>query len=646
MGDAADVSTAPSRRALFGALSIFIAALGLRWVALSQIEASYPLADRVVIDEASYERWALEIVGGDWIGDEVFFQEPLYPYWIAVVYGVLGTERAGLRVVQAVLGALVAAGVFGLGRRLFGPLAGWVAGLAVAFDRALLFLPALLLKPNLFLPVLVVLAWLLAIGFEGSRPRARAFAVGVAAGLGALLRGNMVLLLPILVLWPAAAVHRRRGPRSAAVLSGLVVAGCLAILGPVALRNHAVGGVFTLTTSGAGTNVYGGNNLDNPYGRATEFDWVRGIPEYEAGDWAHEAERRTGRELDPGEVSSFWLGEALRSVAAAPGAHLTILWNKARLTLGAFEVPDNHGLDWAARYVPILSPLFPGRALWGTLGLAGLVWFGLQRRWGERLSAGEDSREGASKEGAGAVALLWLLYFATIVATVTSMRARLPLVPLMAPFAGLLVRDLAAWSRLGLRDRGRLVGVVVVASVAVLWPVLDASQRADELDKRDYNLVTYLLEDPGEIERAELLARELLERHPNTSRLRSLVAEIEARRGFALRSSDPGAAEVLVESAVARLTSVLENDGTNARERYRANALAGGIKLDAGDPRGAIGHLRAALAFDPDDRELRLRLAQALDLSGDRAAAIAELERILSSGPDAEAERILAALGG
>ncbi|MHC4262134.1 MAG: tetratricopeptide repeat protein [Planctomycetota bacterium] len=70
------------------------------------------------------------------------------------------------------------------------------------------------------------------------------------------------------------------------------------------------------------------------------------------------------------------------------------------------------------------------------------------------------------------------------------------------------------------------------------------------------------------------------------------------------------------------------------------------MKLDAGDPRGTIGHLRAALAFDPDDRELRLRLAQALDLSGDRAAAIAELERILSSGPDAEAERILAALGG
>ncbi|MEO0650783.1 MAG: hypothetical protein AAFZ65_08895, partial [Planctomycetota bacterium] len=81
------------RSAWLGALAVFACALGLRLLALSQIEAHYPLADRVVIDEQSYETWAIEIAEGDWIGDEVFFQEPLYPYWIASVYSLFGTEQ-------------------------------------------------------------------------------------------------------------------------------------------------------------------------------------------------------------------------------------------------------------------------------------------------------------------------------------------------------------------------------------------------------------------------------------------------------------------------------------------------------------------------------------------------------------------------
>ena len=71
--------------------------------------------------------------------------------------------------------------------------------------------------------------------------------------------------------------------------------------------------MWALTTSGAGTNLYGGNNLRNPKGVATELPWVRGVPEHEAGDWRREAERRTGEELDPGEVSRYWLAETARS---------------------------------------------------------------------------------------------------------------------------------------------------------------------------------------------------------------------------------------------------------------------------------------------------------------------------------------------
>jgi 4-amino-4-deoxy-L-arabinose transferase-like glycosyltransferase len=607
------------------ALAVFAVALAARLAVLSQVERHYPLADRVVIDEQAYESWALEIAAGDWLGSEVFFQEPLYPYWIAGVYSLAGPDRSLLRRVQAVLGALTAAGVYLLARRLFGPLAGLVAGAAVALHRAAWFLPAVLLKENLVLPLLCALAALLTLGFPRARPSApwRALTVGVLAGLGALLRGNFLLLIPWLAAGLGWLAWRGAGRRAGLAQGAAVLAGVALVLLPVALRNYAVGEVFALTTSGAGTNVYGGNNLQNPYGRATEFDWVRGIPEHEAADWEHEAERRLGRELSPTEVSRYWLGQVLVSFREHPRAHLLSLWNKLRLSIGSYEVPDNHSLDWAAQYVPLLSRWMPGAALWGTLGLAGLLCF-----------AAEGRRRPAAGGAAWPLVLLYLGYLATVVATVTSDRARLPLLPLLAPFAGLWV--------VRLRERPPLAGVTLaLAAAAVLWPVLDAEQRAEDLDKRDFNLAVYALEDPAGLDRAEEIARRLAARHPGTARLESLLAEIEGRRGLALRQEDPARAQEWLQSALDRLRLVVEHPRTNARERFRANSLAGVLQLELGNLGAAERRLREALEFDPEDSELWLRLAEAVDRQGRRAEARALVEALAVRTGDPGLEPLL-----
>ncbi|MEO0650673.1 MAG: tetratricopeptide repeat protein, partial [Planctomycetota bacterium] len=444
-----------------------------------------------------------------------------------------------------------------------------------------------------------------------------------------LLRGNVVMLLPILVAWPAGATWSSRGPKAAAPLAALTLAGVLSILGPVAARNYAVGGVLSLTTSGAGTNVYGGNNPDNPYGRATEFDWVRGIPAYEAGDWQREAERRLGRELDAGQVSSYWLGEALRSMGRDPLLHATIFWRKLRLTLGSYEVPDNHGLDWAGLHVPILAPWFPGRPLWGTLGLAGVVLFCLRC---------------ARRRGGSAVALLWLLYLGTIVATVTSMRARLPLVLLTAPFAGGFVAAIAADPR---ADRRRWVergAALALGALLTLAPVFSAEQRVEDLDKRRYNHAVYLLQDGPSLERAAEVVDGLLERRSDSSRIQTLAAELAMRQAMGLQASDPAAARAGFESARSRLDRVLAEPGVSPRQRFRAHTLAGALDNGLGDPVDAERHFRAAAEFDPTDREVGIGLARALLFQGRRDAAVETLEAILARGPDAEVEAILRGL--
>jgi tetratricopeptide (TPR) repeat protein len=601
-------------RFLVLAAAIAALSLGLRLAAVAQYEAQHPLAQRPVIDEASYENWALEIAAGEWVGRGIFFQEPLYPYALGIVYalngGDLEEQRTTARRVQAVLGALATLLVIALSFRLFGPIPALVAGFAFATYRPAIWFPALLLKPNLFLPILALLALALIATRRLERelgPTARATlavwgAVGLLAGLGALLRGNMLVLAPAIVLWPLArALLERRPLRAEIPAATAALVGLAFVLAPVALRNHAVGGRLVLTTSGAGTNFYGGNNLANPFGIATEFPWVRGIPEHEADDWRHEAERRLGQSLDPTEVSGYWRDEALRSMREHPLEHLGVLWRKLRLTLGAYEVPDNHFLEWDARYVPLLALPIPGFALWGTLGIAGLLGF-LWSASRKRSSAGESS---AALE----LAALFALYLATIVLTVTSERVRLALVPLLLPFAGwFLVTAPAA-----LRTRSpALLACLAIAAALVFTPVLPERKRAEDFDERDFNLAVGLVRG-GELARAAPLVSTLAEKHPTSPRVLILTAEFDYRRARAIVDApDSGpeprqqAAEV-ISGALARLEQAASRG--SAQERYRARALVGAIWQYLGRWKEAEQAYRDALDFDPEDRDLRRRLA-------------------------------------
>jgi 4-amino-4-deoxy-L-arabinose transferase-like glycosyltransferase len=575
-----------------------------------QYEAAHPHAENPVIDERSYDEWAREIASGEWLGDEVFFQEPLYPYGMALLYSIFGPDRTAVRHAQVGLGAIACVLVALLTARAFGRRAGIVAGLGLAVYRPALWLPALLLKENLFLFALVGVALLVV--------RARSalgwLAVGVVAALGALLRGNLLVLLPCFVVWPVArAFLVRERVRPALGHAAAAVCGVLLVLLPVAVRNHAVGGVMVLSTSGAGTNLYGGNNVQNPYGRATEFDWVRGIPEYEAGDWRREAERRTGRVLNAAEVSDFWRDQVFESVRNDPGLHVSILWNKLRLTLGSYEVPDNHLLEWDARYVGLLRWPLPGFGVFGALGLAGLGLF---------LLPGRVRPGRASTAAAWQVALLAALYAGTVVLTVTSSRIRMPLVPLLAPFAGYFVTSGWGLVRDGKRPVARVLAWLgcLAAGATIAWvPVFSAAELSEDLDKRDYNLAVQYIENGRDAEARALVGR-LLAAHPRSGRLLTTMAQLDWHEALESKD-DPARATELVGRTEGTLTELIRQPELNVRERYRANKLLGWVRLGRGDGARAVEALRRAEAFDRDDDELRLALARALILEAEQSGA-------------------------
>ncbi len=59
--------------------AIALAAMGLRAAYVWSLRST-PWFDVLSVDPAYYDRWATEIAAGRWLGDRVFYMDPLYPY--------------------------------------------------------------------------------------------------------------------------------------------------------------------------------------------------------------------------------------------------------------------------------------------------------------------------------------------------------------------------------------------------------------------------------------------------------------------------------------------------------------------------------------------------------------------------------------
>ena len=339
-------------------LSVALLALVLRLVYIRQISHA-PFFDLRIGDAKAYHQWALRIVDGGWLGEGVFYQAPLYPYFLAVVYKVLGNSTAMVRFIQAVIGTGSCALLAAAGMALFGEY-GAVAGLLLAIYPPAIFLDGLLEKSTLVSFFTAALLYLLSIG----RARSREFLAGVVLGLLSLTRENALLLALPVLSWlligerqsPSDESHGTRKPNLLAAAAFL--GGCALVLLPVGARNYVVGGEFHLTTSQFGPNFYIGNHAG---ARGLYAPLVSGHGE--AGDEREDAvrlaEQASGRTLSPDEVSSFWTARAVEFIRTQPGAWLRQLARKLALTYNAVEIADTESQDVYAEWSSLLHALAP-----------------------------------------------------------------------------------------------------------------------------------------------------------------------------------------------------------------------------------------------------------------------------------------------
>src|SRR5262249_30790584 len=142
---------------------IFLCAVIVRFSYLSGIE-SFPLFHHLAVDSESYDQWAQQITAGDWLSRRlgVFYQAPLFPYFLSLLHVLFGNDLWWIRLVQLTLGALSCSLLYVAGTWWFGRAAGIAAGLIFSLYAPAVFYDALIQKTILDLLWITVLLLLMA----------------------------------------------------------------------------------------------------------------------------------------------------------------------------------------------------------------------------------------------------------------------------------------------------------------------------------------------------------------------------------------------------------------------------------------------------------------------------------------------------
>jgi tetratricopeptide (TPR) repeat protein len=221
------------------------------------------------------------------------------------------------------------------GKKLAGHKVGLAAAALSAFYGVYLFYDVQLLKESLAVTLVSFLLWVL-IEARERKGLGLWILAGVICGFLTLLRENMLLIVPFLILL---AIRPRMRIAVFFSCSFALILGTVIVLLPVAYRNWKVGGNFLPTTFQGGVNFYIGNN-SQATGTYQPLSPGKQVPSYERTEPIRLAEKEMGKQLEPYEVSNFWLRKSIDWAKKNPADFLKLQAKKMQMFWSLFEEPD------------------------------------------------------------------------------------------------------------------------------------------------------------------------------------------------------------------------------------------------------------------------------------------------------------------
>ena len=310
-----------------------------------------PYSRILSMDSAVYVNWAQLINQQGWLGTEIFYRAPLYPYLLSIIFLFAPNNLLAVYSIQLALGMCSVVLIYCIGKRIYSERAGLIAaGFSLIYSPLTFFETKILpTTTGIFLGLLSI--YLLT---RAEQERKWPYWTGGAAilGVATICRPNYLLMIPLLI-FGILVVHRKQLKEAVIPILILILLPSL-IIGTITLRNYVVGKDLVPITANAGITFAQGNN-----------PWARGsiavIPGFsgEVTNQRHEetqiAERITGRKLKPSEVNTFWFKWALTFIQKKPLEYLRLLLYKAAILINNRELASNYLLEVDKAVTPWLS---------------------------------------------------------------------------------------------------------------------------------------------------------------------------------------------------------------------------------------------------------------------------------------------------
>ncbi len=401
-----------------GLFMLFLLCLGLtlRLVGLWALKNSIYF-DYLLWDEKLYHVWAEKIASGTFRSSSVYEFSPLPAYVFAFIYQCFSADVFYIRLLNVFLGTLTCLFIYVLGKEIAGKRVGFFSCLVAVFYKPFIFYSIVPLKTALSVFLFSLFAYLLVLSLKRKRS-GYLFILGISAGLMFNVRGNFIVIVPLVVLLLAFNSGKKGFTTKPLFVSMLLYAiGVLLTITPFLARNYIVSREMVVTASQAGFNLYIGNNLKNkvPYYRPVPF----AIPSpFKQGiQFTIEASRRSNMKLTADAASSYWVREVIKTGIEQPVAFLFSFVQKALVVLNQFEAGDHYQIGFISEFVRFYKLPFIGFGLILPLGMTGILLVFRKNNVAFALMA------------------VFFFYGLTLVAFFCNTRYRLPMVIILIPYA-------------------------------------------------------------------------------------------------------------------------------------------------------------------------------------------------------------------
>ena len=425
----------------------------------------------------------------------------------------------------------------------------------------------------------------------------RCLLTGAVAALSVLTRPTFLPFVAAAALWLGWCWLRQHSPaeRTAHLRNAaLVLAGFAVIAAPVALNAHSVTGRFSILPASGGINTFIGNHPD--------MARMLTIPVGEEWRQLVDQPRREGIE-GPWEQQSYFYDRTLEFVRDDPASAAGRLVQKAARLVSSREIPRNVDVYVARHWSALLSAL-----VWK-------VWqFGFP--FGVLLPLALVGLWSLRRQLPVAPTLFLVLYGGSIVAVFVTARYRIPLVPVLAVFAG--AGGVALHRMATTRDRRGLTvaGLMMVAAALLATIPGPFAEEEQRFDAGLYANVAYYHLRQNDKARAHQLYSHALELDPTLAEAHLNVGNLLAEQR---RLDEAEHHYRIARDAKPQLAAIHTSYGSLLLQRGRVN--------------DAITSFRAGVDADPTLAQAHMNLAVALQRAGHPDDAIAEYREAVRLGP-------------